>query len=271
MKILLLGGTADGRVLAERLHKKNVSVIYSVAGLVRVPTVECEVVSGGFTQFGGLEHFIKQKHIDAILDVTHPYAEIMSTKAINAAALCHIPCWRFHRREWQPQAGDNWILVNNWEEALPFLSTKQSILLTAGQLNQDFIDSLYDMSVAFSSRLLPDSSSGHSSDLSPRVRPRQLLRTAVKPKATLPPTMEWIKAIGPFSYDDELALMKQYNVDALITKNSGGDSTIAKLAAARDLGVSVLMLKRPNLPDAAQVFYSRDECEQFILGVCDAL
>ncbi len=259
MKLLLLGGTADGRILAERLHQHNISVIYSVAGLVRVPTVECNVVSGGFTQFGGLECFIKQNKIDAILDVTHPYAEKMSTKAINVAKVCRIPYWRFHRKEWQPQAGDNWVLLNNWDEALSFLSTKQSILLTAGQLNQSFIDSLYELSIA------------QLSDLSPEIQPRQLLRTAVKPKAMLPPTMEWIKAIGPFTYGDELALMEYYNVDVLVTKNSGGDSTIAKLAAARDLDILVLMLKRPELPSATQVFYSRDECEQFVLGVCNAL
>ena len=78
--------------------------------------------------------------------------------------------------------------------------------------------------------------------------------------------MKWIKAIGPFSYKNELALMQKYKVDALLSKNSGGESTVAKLHAARELGITVFMLNRPVLPDADKTFYSRDECNHFIIG-----
>jgi len=78
MTLLLLGGTADARQLATRLHRRSVVVIYSVAGLVRQPVVECRVVSGGFSQFGGLVEYIKAESVEAILDATHPYANAIS-------------------------------------------------------------------------------------------------------------------------------------------------------------------------------------------------
>lgn len=242
-QLLLLGGTADGRILAERLHQQGVSVIYSIAGLVRTPNVACKVVSGGFTQWGGLAAFVRENNIRAILDVTHPYAEIMSTKALNAAHTCAIPYWRFHRAQWQQREGDNWQFFTRWEDALVHLKDKASVLLTAGQLEQSFIDQLQ--------RNAPNQ--------------QQLLRTAVKPKAQLPESMQWIKAIGPFAYGDELALMQAHKIDVLLSKNSGGDATAAKLQAAREWGIPVLMLQRPTLPAADQLLLTREACEHFIL------
>ncbi len=241
MKLLLLGGTADARYLAESLYQNNIELIYSIAGLVRLPKLPCQIVSGGFTQFGGLENFISSENITAIIDVTHPYAQTMSSKAAKVSKLCKIPYWRFHRREWQQQAGDNWQFFDNWKNALPVLAEKKSVLLTAGQLEQSFVEAL-----------------------SQNKQQRQFLRTAVAPKIDLPKTMTWIKAIGPFSYEDEFDLMRKNNIDVLISKNSGGDSTIAKLHAARELALPVLMLKRPQLPDADQLFFTRDEFVDFI-------
>lgn len=245
MNLLLLGGTADARWLAaaltEKFRRRDIAVIYSIAGLVRRPQIACEIVSGGFTQSGGLKNFIQQKKISAILDATHPYAQIMSTKAVNAADSCHIPCWRFYRPAWQPRAGDQWHYVNNWQEAVPLLVTKKSILLTAGQLTQNFID-----------------------ELAKNRSQCQLLRTAVRPKNRLPPTMQWIRAIGPFAFDNERALLQNHRVDILVSKNSGGDSTVAKLDAAKALAIPVVMLTRPQLPDADREFLCREECVQFI-------
>jgi len=242
-KLLLLGGTADGRILAERLHQQGIAIIYSIAGLVRAPTVACEVVSGGFTQFGGLEHFIVQRNIGAILDVTHPYAAIMSATAIRAARHCGIACWRFHREQWQPESGDHWQCISHLDEALPLLTTYSSVLLTVGQLTQSWIDTL---------------------TIKANHGQQQWLRTAVKPSAHLPCSMGWIKAIGPFSYEAESALMKKHNIDVLLSKNSGGDATVAKLHAARALNIPVVMLDRPALPAADQLFVSRDQCSAFV-------
>ncbi len=237
MSLLILGGTADGRVLADALFEAGIPVIYSVAGLVRMPKVQCEVVSGGFTQFGGLAHFIRARHVSAILDVTHPYAQTMSTTAVEVSRELGVPCWRFHREAWQPEQGDNWTIVSDWHDALPLLQAKRTVFLTAGQVDQSIVDVLAGF-----------------------IGQKQVLRTAVEPKITLPPSMRWIKAIGPFDYTQEHAVMTEYNIDVVVIKNSGGQSTIAKLQVARDLGIPVLMFARPDLPSADAILRSREAC-----------
>ncbi len=247
-KLLLLGGTADGRVLAETLHKKNIQVIYSIAGLVRTPKVACDIISGGFSQYGGLDTFVHNNNIDAILDVTHPYAQKMSTTASVVAKKCSIPYWRFHREAWVPTEYDQWYEVEDYAETLVLINNKAhwnqpSILLTAGQLPLDFLQQLPH---------LP-------------ANKKHCLRTAVQPDIDLPDNVQWIKAIGPFSYKDELELMKKHQTTILLSKNSGGDSTVAKLQAARTLSIPVIMLKRPTLPTADKLLFSRDACKDFVV------
>lgn len=244
MNLLILGGTADGRKLASRLHKQGVPVIYSVAGLVRMPEVACKVVSGGFSQFGGLEAYIKEQAVTAILDVTHPYAQTMSATAMTTAKALDIPCWRFHREAWQRQEGDDWQLFQHWDALNQTLDNYTSVFLTCGQLTQQQVD-----------------------DLGSNTKQQSILRTAVEPKHSLPNNMQWIKAIGPFSLDDELALMQSNNIDVLVSKNSGGDSTVAKLHAARKMNIPVLMLDRPTLPAADREFFNHDDCEAYVLSV----
>ena len=147
MSLLILGGTADARRLTEKLHQQGMALVYSVAGLVRTPDVSCEIISGGFTQFGGLAEYLRlrskdRKPISAILDVTHPYANKMSGNAVLAAKEMAIPCWRFQRPAWEMQEGDHWQLFENWELLLPALAGYQSIFFTAGQLDQATIRSL---------------------------------------------------------------------------------------------------------------------------------
>ncbi len=243
-KLLLLGGTADGRRLATALHHQGVAVIYSVAGLVRLPKVACETLVGGFKPFGGLANYLREQKIDAVLDVTHPYAEKMSATAVAAAAACAIPCWRFHRPPWVPEQGDQWIEYSDWDALLPHLQDKRALFLSVGQLTQSEIDRL-GMAVP--------------------QKQRQLMRTAVEPKAVLLPSMTWIKAIGPFHEEAERALIARYNIDAIVSKNSGGDSTVAKLKAARALGISVYMQRRPELPEPTALLHGYDECLETVL------
>lgn len=243
MTLLVLGGTAEGRQLATRLQAQGVTLIYSLAGLVRTPELDCEIVSGGFTRFGGLPAFIQQRRIRAILDATHPYAQGISHKAAWAAKACAIPCWRFQRPAWRPEAGDNWQAFTGWETLLPALRHKASVFLTAGQPDQRTLD-----------RLLAYQELGQ----------RQLLRTAVKPGLPLPPAMGWIQAIGPFGLEDERRIMAGHHIDALVSKNSGGTATAAKLVAARELGVPVFMLARPELPGVDHEFNEVDACEAFV-------
>ncbi len=223
--VLLLGGTADARRLASELYDQGVELIYSIAGLVRTPDVRCEVVSGGFTQFGGLNRFVEWRGIGGIVDVTHPYAARMSNAALAVAHNQQLPCWRFDRPAWQSQEGDCWQGFGQWNELLAELERKQSVFLTAGQLPLPVMDTLAMFARQYGQK--------------------QLLRTGVMPRIPIHSGMQWIKGIGPFKADNEREISQQHHVDVLVSKNSGGVSTVAKLDVARELGVPVLMLERP--------------------------
>jgi len=243
MRILILGGTADGRHLAAALHKSGCTVVYSIAGLVRQPALECEVISGGFTQFGGLTTYLKKQGIAAVLDVTHPYAKVMSFTARESTQLCGIPCWRFHRPCWRSELDDDWQHYEDWARLLKGLQLKKTVFLTAGQLPELALKTFESLG---------------------KQGQKQILRTAVEPKCELPVSMTWHKAIGPFSLEHEREIMANHQVDALVTKNSGGTSMQAKLFAARELNIPVLMFTRPDLPDVDKEFISKSACQSFI-------
>ena len=219
--VLILGGTADARRVALMLHEQGLPLIYSVAGLVRRPDVPAEIISGGFTQFGGLSAYIKSRNIVAIINATHPYAEKMSETAQRIAQQQGIAYWRFLRPAWQAEEKDNWVICKDWLAIVEKINAYENIFFTAGQVPQEVLDALGAMQ-------------------------QITLRTAVKPKAYLPEKCHWIKAIGPFDYDSEYQLIKHKKFDVLVSKNSGGEATVAKLIAARHLGIPVLMLERPE-------------------------
>jgi precorrin-6A/cobalt-precorrin-6A reductase len=222
MKLLILGGTADARHLAEALQQRQpaLELVYSVAGLVRQPQVPATVVSGGFSQFGGLSNYCKQQNIDAIVNATHPFSVTMGNHAVNTCNELGLSYWRFLRPLWQQQTGDDWQLFSHTTSLLKGLANFQRVLLTLGQANAD------ELALLSSTQQI-------------------WLRTAVAPNYALPINVSWIKAIGPFDEASELALLRQHQIQAIASKNSGGDSTVAKLNAARAVGIPVFMLQRP--------------------------
>jgi precorrin-6A/cobalt-precorrin-6A reductase len=244
VKLLLLGGTADARQLAQDLHWRGVEVIYSIAGLVRQPQLDCRVLSGGFSAQGGLQQFVAHEAIDAIMDATHPYAQRISATALAVARAGGIPLWRYQRPPWQAQAGDDWHTFEDWSELPQMLRAKRSVFFTAGQLTQAFVEQLQAHCAAGGQR--------------------QVLRTAIQPEIELPESMTWIEDIGPFDIDSERDLFERYRVDALVSKNSGGAATAAKLEVARDRGVPVFLLRRPLLAAADVEFSEPRPCLDFI-------
>ena len=243
MKILLLGGTADARRLADGLHQAGLQVIYSLAGLVRVPKVDCQLVVGGFTQFGGLATYLRDHNIGMVLDVTHPYAQTMSTKAVVASKEVGVPCWRFHRPAWQKSAQDNWMEYQSDEDLLAQLSLYRTPLLSAGQMSESLIEQILNL---------------------PNVD-RIVWRTAVAPAFSMPNKVKWIKAIGPFALEDERQLLIDESIDVIVSKNSGGTATYSKLEAAQDLSIPVLLHRRPELPDADREFSDTQMCFEAVL------
>jgi len=247
MTLLILGGTADARHLANNAIKHDIDIIYSVVGLVRVPKLACTLVVGGFSQFGGLENYIAQQKVSAILDVTHPYADVMSTKAALAAKATSIPYWRFHRPAWQASKGDNWHEFTDVKQLLSKLIQYPVVLFSIGQLPQALLAELKEQ-ISTSNAVQ-----------------KQIVRTAAEAKFPLLPSMQWLKAIGPFTLEDELKLLRKHDIKALVTKNSGGESTIAKLQAARQLAIPVFMQSRPELPSADKLFTEQSTCLQFLI------
>lgn len=238
MKLLLLGGTADARQMADRLHQAGISVVYSIAGLVRVPKVDCQLLVGGFRQFGGLSNYLQGQGIDAILDVTHPYAAIMSNTAVAAAEELAIPCWRLQRPEWQQQSADDWYEYQDEAQLLRYLRHYRRPLLSAGQMSQALLEQILAL---------------------PSIE-QVLWRTAVAAKFTLPEGVVWQKAIGPFAYEDEQSLLEAHQIDVIVSKNSGGEATYAKLVVARDKQLPCLLHKRPLITPAHRQFSDVQSC-----------
>ena len=137
MKILLLGGTADARYTADALHLAGLNVIYSIAGLVRVPKVDCSLLVGGFSKRGGLSHYIEKHNVQAVVDITHPYAQNMSNKAVLVAKERNIPYWRLNRPKWEAIPGDNWTEYASDIELSDIFKRHQRPLLSAGQIDSE--------------------------------------------------------------------------------------------------------------------------------------
>lgn len=243
MKVLLLAGTAEARELSHRLDGlAELEVVVSLAG--RTSTVADHggtVRVGGFDGVDGLVRHLVDEGFDAIVDATHPFAETMSTHAAAAAERLGIPRLRFERPPWRAQAGDRWIEVAGVAEAsmaLPALDATR-VLLTIGGTGLDAFADIGDVQLVVRSIETVD---------------RQRLPGAV-----------FLQARGPFAVSDELGLLERYDIDTVVTKNSGGDDS--KLVAARELGIHVVMIQRPpclpgttvgNLDDALRWLRSVD-------------
>jgi precorrin-6A/cobalt-precorrin-6A reductase len=272
MKILILGGTGQAKLLAKRLITLDVEVVYSIAGLVRHPELDCEIIRGGFSQYkedehsvensSGLTQYLITEKIEYLLDATHPFAMKMSLQASRSAQEINIPYISFVRPRWEIQDGDNWSLLDNEDQLLNELALavntgSKNIFYTNGQIDRKLaleLDAIAALHEAFG--------------------PAQYIVRSVK-ETELPQTSQWIQAIGPFNIEAEKALLEKYDIDLIVCKNSGGEATKAKLEAARELGIRVLMLQRPKFVNDSsnnlnKVFHTLDECFEFISEKCSS-
>jgi len=232
MKILVLGGIAESKRLAQQLIERGQEVIYSIVGLVRQPDLRCELRTGGFSsedQTGaeGLGSYCQKNKIDLLLDATHPYAAVISANAVVAAKKAQIDCWRYTRPGWDAASYKNWHDFDDWDDLIPQIGDFRHPFFTTGASILEQLDRRpeHQQWVIRSARKLPDIDG-----------------------------IITINAIGPFNYEDELSLMRQYNVDVLISKNSGGLRLAGKLDAARSLGLPVFVQRRPALAKPGKCF-----------------
>ncbi|WP_231496473.1 cobalt-precorrin-6A reductase [Rhodococcus sp. UNC363MFTsu5.1] len=245
MRVLILGGTAEARSLAARLSgAPDVEVVSSLAGRVRDPRLpEGEVRIGGFGGATGLQDWLRDNAIRAVLDATHPFAARISGNAAAATTRSGLPFAVVQRPPWSPRPGDNWLEVDSLEAAaaaLPDLGRR--VFLTIGRQG---VDRFATVDADF------------------------LVRAIDPPEGPTPARMTLLLDRGPFEVGRESALLREHDIDVLVSKNSGGDLTVAKLTAARELGVPVVMIRRPPNPLGATVFDGVDEAERWLLAVLD--
>lgn len=229
--LLLLGGVTDALAIARTLGPEH---IYSLAGVGRVPTdLACRVRVGGYGGAEGLAQFIVDQGIGLLVDATHPYAAQISRNASRAARLANVPCWALRRPGWQLGPDDDWREVADWPELVRSLQPFHRPLFTLGREPLQHLDEI-------------------------PAHQFWTLRALENTLRDLPrhERCEVIGARGPFLLQDERALFSQRAIDVLISKNSGGEATEAKLEVARERKLPVLILKRPALPAVDREFAS---------------
>ena len=228
--VLILGGTAEAAALAEALAAGSAwHPLTSLAGRTTARRgLPGEVRVGGFGGIDGLVAWLEHHRPAAVIDATHPFARQMPHHAAAACKRLDLPRLRLVRPMWPRQPEDRWLEVEDAAQAVRVLPAfgKTAFLSTGSQELERFLT-------------LAD-------------RMRLVLRTIEKP-ADLPPGIVALEARPPFGLDDELQLFRRYGVDVLVTKASGGSATEAKIVAARQLGLPVVMLRRPPSPDGLLV------------------
>lgn len=228
-RILLLGGVTEALALARRLGPEHV---YSLAGLGKVPTdLDCQVRVGGYGGAEGLARYIDEAGIGLLLDATHPYAARISHNAARAAGLAGIPCWALRRPGWRASKGDDWREVADWAGLIDALAAFQRPFFTLGREPLEHLGEI-PAHQHWTVRCLQGQAPGER--------------------------FEVIASRGPFGLDEERALFDRLGTDVLISKNSGSQSTEPKLQVARERGLPVLILKRPELPPVTREFDSLD-------------
>lgn len=226
-RILILGGTSDARQLAGRLAARGeFDVTLSLAGRTANPAPQpVPVRTGGFGGAAGLTAHLAGHRIGLLVDATHPYAARISANAVAAAAAAGIPLLALRRPAWQQARGDRWIGVESVAGAVRALGeAPRCVFLALGRQEV----------AAF--------------EAAPQHR--YLVRSVdpVVPPLTLPGAT-FVVARGPFAETGDRELLEAHGIDTIVCKNSGGAATYGKIAAARSLGIPVIMIERPALPE----------------------
>jgi precorrin-6A/cobalt-precorrin-6A reductase len=241
MRVLILGGTSAARELAAGLRAAGTDVLSSLAGRTRQPRIpDGEVHTGGFGGPGGLAAFLREEAITHLIDATHPFADAITANAALAAQDAGVPRLVLRQPAWQ--ADPSWDAVADIREAAETVRAwpGEAVFLTTGRRDLG----------AFAT------DDGH----------RFLVRTVDPPEGPVPPRMTLILGRGPYTVAGESALLRDHGIGLLVTKNSGGSMTAAKLEAARDLGVQVVMVRRPPLPPGGTVAATIPEALNWISG-----
>jgi precorrin-6A/cobalt-precorrin-6A reductase len=230
-RVLILGGTAEAAALARALAEDaRVAATTSLAGRTRAPAeLPGAVRRGGFGGTRALADYLEARAVDLLVDATHPFAARISRNAAQACAAAGVPRLVLTRAPWTVRDGDRWIPVPDTEAAataLPGLGTR--VFLTIGRQELAAFAGLD--AVWF------------------------LVRLVEPPEGPIPlDEYHLVLGRGPFSLEREAALLREHGIEVVASKNSGGAGTYAKIEAARALGLPVVMVERPALPEGETV------------------
>jgi precorrin-6A/cobalt-precorrin-6A reductase len=239
-RVLVLGGTGEARRLATELVDRGVDVVSSLAGRVAEPRLPPgEVRIGGFGGAVGLAAWLQTHRVAALVDATHPFAATMTAHAAEACAANGTPLLRLQRPGWTAGPGDDWRWVDSLEQAAAAVGGFDHVFLTTGRMGL-----------------------GAFAGLTQEV----LVRSVDPPEPPLPARTTVVLERGPFTVEEELTLMREHRVDVVVTKDSGGHLTEAKLVAARQLGIPVVVVRRPPLPSGVPVVATVEEALDWVTG-----
>lgn len=224
-QILILGGTGLARKLATALSEEQaISFVTSLAGRTQKQLpIDGPVISGGFGGVEGLSNFLIEQNITHIVDATHPYAQKISTSAVQAAQQTGLPLCRLVTPAWQPGIGDIWHSYASEKQAAAALPVEAKVLVTTG--HKGLAEIVWRRDVVLHIRLIEP------------------------PSISLPDHCTVILNRPPYSLTQEKRLFESRQITHLMTKNAGGDATRSKLLAAAELGTTVLMIERAPEPD----------------------
>ena len=241
--ILILGGTAEARALAARLVEAGEPVVSSLAGAVSAPRLPPgEVRIGGFGGAEGLAAYLAGHGVERVIDATHPFAEAITANAVAACSTAGVPLLRLSRPGW---SGRSDAATWHWVPGIP----------EARSVAEELGERVF-LSVGRGSLRLFDGWAGRY----------VLARVADAAGLAVPPAWELIRALGPFDLASELDLLRSRRIDVLVTKDSGGEHTVAKLDAAAELGVAVVMVQRPQDPPGLRCVESVEAALEWALA-----
>ncbi len=221
-RVLILGGTGEGIELTRRLTgRKDLAFIYSLAGRVTRPrSPEGTVRVGGFGGVEGLTSYLLMENITAVIDATHPFSVSISRNVETVCARLRLPLIVLTRPAWLKREGDLWHEVATFEEAASAVDARRGrVFLSIGRQEVSSFSACNDTWF--------------------------LIRAIEEPTGTLPRCNQILLQRGPFDLKEELQLLRDYSIDCIVSKNSGGSGTYTKIEAARLLEIPVVMVKRP--------------------------
>ena len=225
IKILILGGTRDARLLSEHLSEdERWEPILSLAGRTKDPILpSIKVRTGGFGGSEGLKDYLEGQDIKAVVDATHPFAERMSMHAFTAAKASNIAFVHLQRSSWVAEASDDWRFARDMKTAVDLIPPESRVFLGIGR------------------QQLP---------LFARRTDCWFLMRSIEPVdgSEKLPNGHYIESWPKSGVEEEMALLHQHRITHLVSKNSGGDRAYQKILAARALAVPVVMVERPALP-----------------------